>query len=59
MGDRVEVALQSRDGEKTVVVEIGANPQLEVVTYEAAGMEVTRGMRDFRESWLGSKVGRN
>ncbi len=59
VGDRVEVALQTRNGEKTVIVEIGANPQLEVVTYEAAGMEVTRSMRDFRESWLSSKAGTN
>ena len=59
VGDRVEVVLQSRTGEKTVVVEIGANPQLEVVTYEEAGMEVTQSMRDFRESWLRSRAGTN
>ena len=59
VGDRVEVALQSRNGEKTVVVEIGANQQLEVVTYEAAGMEVMQNVKDFRESWLSSKAGRD
>lgn len=59
VGDRVEVALQTRNGEKTVIVEIGANPQLEVVTYGAVGMEVTQSMRDFRESWLSSKAGTN
>jgi hypothetical protein len=34
-----------------------ANPAVEIVTYEAAGMPVTEAMREFRRSWLGSKAG--
>jgi len=30
--------------------------ELEVVTYEAAGLDVTKEVQAFRKSWLGSKV---
>ena len=57
VGDQIAVALQTREGNKTVVVELAASRRLEVVPYERAGMDITESIVSFRRSWLESKTG--
>ncbi len=56
VGDSIAVTLETREGMKTVIVELAANRRLEVVPYEQAGMDITEGMMSFRRSWLESKA---
>jgi predicted metalloprotease with PDZ domain len=53
-GNRATITYDQRGGRGTVTVTLMEDPRMEVVTYEAAGMEVTREIRSFREDWLGS-----
>ncbi len=55
-GERVAVVYDQRGERKTAMVALTADPALEVVTYERAGLPVTEAMKAFRESWLASKV---
>lgn len=55
-GDRIEVVFESRGETRTAVLVLAEREQLEVVTYEKAGLPVTEEMRALRASWLGSKV---
>jgi predicted metalloprotease with PDZ domain len=55
-GDRVQVDVEQRGERKTVTVVLAESDQLEIVTYEAAGMTVTPEMTRLREEWLGSKA---
>lgn len=55
-GDRVAVVYDQRGARKTATVALAADPALEVITYERAGLPVTPAMAAFRESWLASKV---
>lgn len=57
-GDRLNVEWASRGQTRTAVLTLTERDQLEVVTYEAAGMAVTPEMKAVREAWLGSKVPR-
>ncbi len=52
-GDTVQVRFEQRGRTRTVTVTFAFNPQLEVVRYEEAGLEVTEEMREFRRRWLG------
>ena len=56
VGDQIAVALQTREGTKTVIVELAAGRRLEVVPYEQAGMDITESVASFRRSWLESKA---
>ncbi|MCH8991800.1 MAG: M61 family metallopeptidase [Acidobacteria bacterium] len=56
VGDSIAVALETRGGMKTVIVELAAIRRLEVVPYEQAGMDITEAMMSFRRSWLESKA---
>ena len=55
-GDRVQLKLRTRAGEKQVEVTLGENPELELVTFEQAGQTVTPDITAFRQRWLGSKA---
>ncbi len=55
-GEQVAVVYEQRGERKTATVQLVADPALEVVTYERAGLPVTPAMAAFRNSWLGSKV---
>lgn len=52
-GDRIETAWRDRGENRTATVVLRQDPALELVPYEAAGLEVTDAMRAFREDWLG------
>lgn len=54
-GDRIQVQFIQRAETKTATIQLIESPRLEVVTYEAAGMDLTPAMREFREAWLGGK----
>lgn len=57
-GDAIEIVFRKRGEERRARVTLAADPALEVVTYETAGLEVTDRIREFRREWLGSKAGR-
>ena len=52
-GDTVVIQFEQRGRTRTVSVTLAASQQLEVVTYEDAGLELTEEMRAFRQGWLG------
>jgi predicted metalloprotease with PDZ domain len=54
-GDRVAITYEQRGATRTAEVALAEDPQLEVMTYERAGMTVTDNMRRFRAAWLGSR----
>ena len=54
-GDRIQVQFVQRAETRTATIQLIESPRLEVVTYEAAGMDLTPAMREFREAWLGGK----
>ena len=56
-GDAVELEVEQRGAVKRVRAVLAENPQLEIVTYEAAGRPLTDAMRSFRAAWLGSRAG--
>ena len=51
-GDELALEFVGRSGRRETTVVLAENPNLEVVTYEQAGLPVTREMREFREDWL-------
>ena len=55
-GEQVAIVYVQRGARKTTTATLAADPTLELVSYERAGMPVTDAMRAFRDSWLGSKV---
>ena len=55
-GDEVIVRFEQQGAVKTAHVALVADPTLELVTAEAAGLPVTPAIRAFREAWLGSKA---
>lgn len=57
-GDAVDIVLRKRGEERRARVTLAADPALEVVTYEAAGLEATDRIHAFRREWLGSKSSR-
>lgn len=55
-GDRLTVLFESRGQRVESGLELGADPRLEAMTFEEAGLEVTDAVRRFRADWLGSKA---
>jgi len=55
-GDRVAVEFEQRGQRKSATIDLRESDQLEIVTYEAAGMSVTPAMEQLRREWLGSKA---
>jgi predicted metalloprotease with PDZ domain len=56
-GDVVRVEFSGRGVRRTVPVTLRERPDLQVRTFESAGLPVTDSIRAFRRSWLGSRVG--
>ncbi|HET7229212.1 MAG TPA: hypothetical protein VFJ16_04385 [Longimicrobium sp.] len=56
-GQTVRMDVAQRGTRREVAVTLVENPEMQVVTYESAGMPVTDAMRAFRRGWLGSKAG--
>jgi len=56
-GETVRMDVAQRGTRREIGVTLVENPEMEVVTYESAGMPVTGAMRAFRQSWLGSRAG--
>ena len=54
-GDEITVGYVSRGTERSAVIVLTVNPDLEVVTYEADGRAVDGDVRAFRESWVEPK----
>ena len=55
-GDRVQLKVQTRAGEKQLELTLKEDPHLELVTFELAGRDVTPEITAFRKSWLSSKA---
>jgi len=55
-GDVITIDYQNRSGDHQSKVTLEENPQLEIVTAEAAGQTPTKEQLDFRSKWLSSKV---
>lgn len=53
VGDKLPVTFESHGRIIESTLTIGADPRLEIVTYESAGKTLTESMRAFREAWLG------
>ncbi|HEX6135609.1 MAG TPA: PDZ domain-containing protein [Longimicrobiales bacterium] len=54
-GEVIEITLEQRGQRRTARVAVREDPSIEVVTYEAAGLEVTDAIRRFRSAWLGGR----
>jgi len=54
-GDDLRVDYESRGSTRTATLRLRADPGLEVVTFEAAGLVVTDAVRRFRREWLSPK----
>ena len=57
-GEEAEIAFVQRGQTRRAKVRFAADPTLEVVTFEAAGLPVSAAHRRFRRDWLASQVGR-
>jgi predicted metalloprotease with PDZ domain len=55
-GDKVSVTYKNRSGNHSTTIILEESPSVEVVTFEKAGKELTQQQKDFRSSWLSSKV---
>ena len=55
-GDTVRVEAATRAGIQTLDVQLGEDPQLELVTFEQAGRDVSPQIEAFRKAWLSSKA---
>jgi predicted metalloprotease with PDZ domain len=55
-GDKVSVSYKNRTGSHQGVIVLEDSPSVQVITYEKAGKELTQQQKDFRNSWLSSKV---
>jgi predicted metalloprotease with PDZ domain len=55
-GDKVAVTYKNRSGNHEGTIVLEESPALEVVTFEKAGKDLTQQQKDFRSSWLSSKV---
>ncbi|MFQ5702942.1 MAG: M61 family metallopeptidase [Gemmatimonadales bacterium] len=51
-GDSVDIAFESRSGRMRATLVLQQDNRLEVVPYEAAGLDFTDDMRQFRRRWL-------
>jgi predicted metalloprotease with PDZ domain len=55
-GDRSTLTVEARAGRKQVEVTWAQAPDVEIVSFEKAGRQVTPPIAAFREAWLGSKA---
>lgn len=55
-GDKVAVTYKNRTGNHTGTIVLEESPAIEVITFEKAGKDLTQQQKDFRSSWLSSKV---
>jgi predicted metalloprotease with PDZ domain len=55
-GDVVELVVETRAGESRRDLTLAEDPTLEVVTFEAAGRDLSEAALAFRRSWLGAKA---
>jgi len=55
-GDKLAVSYKNRIGNHEAAIVLEESPAYEVVTVEKAGKELTQQQKDFRNSWLSSKV---
>jgi predicted metalloprotease with PDZ domain len=56
-GETVRMDVAQRGTRREVAVRLAENPEMQVVTYESAGMPVNDAIRAFRRGWLGSRAG--
>ncbi|MFL6446666.1 MAG: M61 family metallopeptidase [Bryobacteraceae bacterium] len=56
LGDDLTLRVQTRGGERDARVRVAEDPQVEIVTFEEAGLPITPEIKGFREAWLGSKA---
>ncbi len=56
-GEMITVTFERNGEQLTTNLRLVNDPQLEVISYESADMEVTPEMEAFRKSWLSSKAG--
>lgn len=56
-GDRLPITYRSLNTEKSDSIQLTKNPALEVIPYEKTDQKLTEEMKQFRQSWLGSKAG--
>jgi predicted metalloprotease with PDZ domain len=56
-GDELRVEYESRGSTRSATIRLTADPGLEVVTFESAGLVVTDAARRFRSEWLERKGG--
>jgi len=54
-GDQVRVTWRGRAGEKAAMMTLRANPRVDVVAFEDAGMTPTAAQLAFRAAWVSSK----
>jgi predicted metalloprotease with PDZ domain len=55
-GDAISIQYKHRTESKTATVTLGENPAYSLMTYEQTGSTPTSEMKEFRNSWLGTKV---
>ena len=55
VGDVVQVGVEQHRVRRTIPMRIRGRRGMKVVTYESAGLQVTRDITRFRQTWLGSK----
>jgi predicted metalloprotease with PDZ domain len=55
-GDKIAVTYKNRTGTHETTIILEESPAYEVITFEKAGKELTQQQKDFRSSWLSSKV---
>jgi S1-C subfamily serine protease len=56
IGDKIVVNYKNRTGDHETTITLEENPDLEVITFEKAGKELTKDQQDFRNNWLSTKV---
>jgi predicted metalloprotease with PDZ domain len=57
-GDVAEVVFEERGQRRTASITVAADPELEAVTFESVGQQLTDAERAFRAAWLGSRAGK-
>ncbi len=57
-GDSVTVEFEQRGVKKNAQLTFTEDPQVEVIAYENAGLDLTPEMKKLRAEWLGSQLGR-
>ena len=55
-GDAINIQYKHRTETKNTTITLGENPNYSLITYEQAGLNLTNDMKEFRNSWLGTKV---